>query len=362
MKKNILTLPVIKAEQPIGNLFITKISFDNLLGMSKVDRRHISNDDEVLGIQRELKADKVKRIQKYLTTINATFPNSIIVNVNSENIESSTEKEISLLVKEDTFTIIDGQHRLAGFEGYKGDAFDIILTIFVDLEIAQQAELFSTINSEQTKVDPSLNVNLVLDDKYFTPRKMMVEIANSFNYDKSSPWFNQIKMLGLKNNGIISLASFVRPLFDLTYPERDWYLIKNELTSSSQFPSFDNFDYDNHRYFFWLFYTRQDIASIYKILLNYFSALKNIFTKDWMSQKSILNKTTGYNAMMRLFKDLIPYGLDKHDFTYQFFFDHLSPLVELDGTITSENYGSSGLYSTNLLYKQFKEKITWNIT
>lgn len=80
--------------------------------MSKVDRRHITNDDEVLGIQRELKNDKVIQIKKYLTTVFATFPNSIIVNVSSNNIVNKTDSVLTLKVNDDTFTIIDGQHSI----------------------------------------------------------------------------------------------------------------------------------------------------------------------------------------------------------------------------------------------------------
>ena len=355
---NTIKLKVIQVNQPISTLYIAKIGYADLWSMSKVDRRHITNDDEVLGIQRELKTEKVKQIQKYLTTKYATFPNSIIVNVSSKHIVSVNDEELELRVSEDTFTIIDGQHRLAGFKDYDRSEFELILTIFVDLEIPLQAEIFSTINSEQTKVDPSLNINLVLNDKLFTPRKMVVEIAQSFNYDTESPWYKQIKLLSARDDGMISLASFSRPLFDLTYAEKDWYLIKNELQSCKEyFPLFDNFKYDEHRYIFWTFYKNRDSASVYKILWNYFTALKSIFENDWLNPESILNKTTGYNAMIRLFKDIVPIGLQEHKFSYDFFFEFLKPIKDLDGIVTAENYGSSGLYSTNQLYGDFCDRL-----
>ena len=355
---NTIKLKVIQVNQPISSLYIAKIGYADLWSMSKVDRRHITNDDEVLGIQRELKTDKVKQIQKYLTTKYATFPNSIIVNVSSENIVSQSDQVLELKISEDTFTIIDGQHRLAGFEDYNGSDFELILTVFVDLETPLQAEIFSTINSEQTKVDPSLNINLVLNDKLFTPRKMVVEVAQSFNYDTESPWYKQIKLLSARNDGMISLASFSRPIFDLTYAEKDWYLIKNELTSNKdRFPLFDVFNYDENRYIFWTFYKNKDSASVYKILWNYFAVLQNIFEKDWLNPESILNKTTGYNAMMRLFKDIVPVGLQEHRFSYDFFFELLKPIKDLDGVVTAENYGSSGLYSTSKLYGDFRDRL-----
>ena len=352
---------VIKVEQPIAPIYIAKINSSDLLSMSVVDRRHIVDDDEVLGIQRELKLDKVRQIKKYLSTYEATFPNSIIVNVKKEDLISVDENEIMLRKKEDTFTIIDGQHRLAGFEGYTGPLFELIVTIFIDLRIDQQAEIFSTINSQQTKVDPSLNVSLVLSDPLFTPKKMIVEIAQSFNFDKESPWYNNIKKTSGNNDGndgLITLSAFSKPLFDLTFPESDWYLIKNALSVNPQKPNFDfDANYKMERYPFWFFYKNRDSASVYKILWNYFKVLQSLLEDDWLNQESLLNKTTGYNAMIHLFKDLVPLCINERSFNYSFILQLLDPLKALNGSITSSNYGTSGTYASNQLFRAFWEAI-----
>lgn len=353
-----IKLNIIKVEQPIGDIFIAAINPIDLLKMSFVDRVRIEEEDEILGIQRELRKDKVAQIKTYLTSLDATFPNSIIVNVNSEYIKNVTESSIELEVNENTFTIIDGQHRLEGFRDNHIENFNLIISIYRDLEISQQANIFSTINSQQTKVDPSLNLNLELKSEVYTPIKMMIEIAQSFNYDNDSPWFNNIKMLNGKTNGIISVAAFVRPLLDLTYPSKDYYLIRNELFEArNDFPNFNNFDYKSDRYPFWDFYKRKDYKSIYKILFNYFKALSIILNEDWVNQNSILNKTTGYNAFMKLFKDLFIEGKNKGKLNYEFFFEKLSPINVLNGEIRSENYGASGLKASNDLYNELKKHI-----
>lgn len=356
---------ILKVEQPIGCFYIAKIDSSDLLSMSSVDIRHIENDDEILGIQRELKHEKVRQIKKYLSTYDATFPNSIIVNVRKEYFISADESVIKLKRKEDTFTIIDGQHRLAGFDGYAGPKFELIVTIFIDLRIDQQAEIFSTINSQQTKVDPSLNVSLVLSDPHFTPKKMIVEIAQSFNYDKESPWYNNIKKIGGNNDGydgIITLAAFSKPLFDLTYPESDWHLIKNALSVDNYSPDFSfDVDYRIDRYPFWEFYKKHDSASVYKILWNYFKAFQLILDSDWLSPESLLNKTTGYNAMIHLFKELVPTCIRNHSFSHSFFMGLLNPLEALNGSITSSNYGTSGAYASNQLFKDFMDLIKPNM-
>ena len=57
--------------------------------------------------------------------------------------------------------------------------------------------------------------------------------------------------------------------------------------------------------------------------------------------------------------------MNENRFTYEFFFEKFSLLSKLDGSIKAENYGSSGLYSTNQLYKDFNnilsEKIYDNV-
>lgn len=359
-----ITLEVIKVIQPIGEVYIGKMDAERLFRMSTVDRRHINNDDEVIGVQRPLIPEKVKEIQKYLKTQNATFPNSIIVNVRKEDakiVSSNDDKglaKIELRNEDDIFTIIDGQHRLFGFENYNGKPFELILTIFIGLEEPLQSDVFTIINSEQTKVDPSLSINLALSDKTETPRKKLVQIAQSFNIDEESPWYHQIKMLGSQSEGIISLAAFVRPLFNLTYPEKMLIDIKNRLNQYyPEFPDFKCLPVDSQRYPFWPLYVSQNPSVIYKILLNYFRAFKQVLSDDWMNQESILNKTSGYNAMIRLLRTLIPIGLRMGSLSETFFLQKLSPLSKMSGSITSEFYGSSGLYSSNALYRDMLKEI-----
>jgi len=357
-----ITLEIIKVVQPIGTLYVSKITPDKLLIMSSVDRRRIEEDDQVLGVQRELRKDKVSQIKKYLSSVDATFPNSIIVNTTSENIVSETPTSLEIKVDENAFTIIDGQHRVEGFRDNPVKNFELLIAVFKDLKIDQQANIFSTINSQQTKVDPSLNLHLEMNNRVFTPKKMMIEIAQSFCLDSKSPWHNGIKILGNQaNSGIISLSAFVKPLLNLTYPEQDYHLIRNRLIDSEkEFPNFNEFNYKSDRYIFWSFYTKKDSASVYKILLNYFQALSVTLEEDWLNNKSLLNKTTGYNAIMKLFKDLAVEGIQEGRLSYDYFFDKIEKLSSMNGTINSSNYGASGIKASNELYEEMKKTLANN--
>lgn len=356
--KNTIKLNVIKVKQPVGTIYVAKITPEILLQMSIVDRRRIEEDEEILGIQRELRPDKVQQIKRYLTSYDATFPNSIIVNTTSEFIITETENYIEIDNQENTFTIIDGQHRVEGFRDNPIANFELIIAIFKDLKTDQQANIFSTINSQQTKVDPSLNFHLEINSKVYTPKKMMIEIAQSFCLDSESPWYQEIRILGRQTTGILSLSAFVKPLLELTYPENDYYLIRNTITEKKDgYNDLIFFDFDIKRYVFWEFYLRKDSESVYKILFNYFKSLSVLLNEDWLNPKSLLNKTTGYNAIMKLFKDVYTEGIDKGTLKYDFFFKRLEGLSSMNGTITSENYGASGFKASNELYTEMKKTL-----
>ena len=78
---------------------------------------------------------------------------------------------------------------------------------------------------------------------------------------------------------------------------------------------------------------------------------------DWLNPESILNKTSGYNAMIKLLSNIIIIGIERGDLTENFFFEILSPLSKMTGSITSDVYGSSGLYSANNLYKDMLKEL-----
>jgi hypothetical protein len=50
--------------------------------------------------------------------------------------------------------------------------------------------------------------------------------------------------------------------------------------------------------------------------------LKVILNKDWLNEKSILNKTTGYIAVIKLFRDVVKEGFERGDLSYGFFSNH----------------------------------------
>lgn len=362
---------VIKVTQPIWDFYIWKINANKLIDLSFSDIRRMeeNKDDKFIWVQRDLNKKRIKKIKEYLESFDSTFPNSVVLTIDSENIIS--ENDDFLIIKDfnDVFSIIDWQHRLAWLDwSDKSNKFDIIVTIFKDLNDSQQANLFSTINSEQSKVDPSLKYNLELESELYTPRKFIALLTETFNSFEKSPFYWKLKILWSnmseedRKETILSWSWFSRELEYILYKDDDYFKIRNLLyknnNDSNRNKYLSELKYDNNKFVLWDFYLKDDIKWAFKILYNYFISFKNNFNNDWNNPKSILLKTTWYWAMIKLFVDIYNDINEKWlEFNEDSFNKYIIKIRDMDWTINSDNYKSSWWASANELYKVFKENI-----
>jgi DGQHR domain-containing protein len=173
----------IAVEQPLGTFYVGSIPAKDVLDISYADIRRIEGRDieKVVGIQRELNSQRVKELKKYVRTVDAAFPTSVIVAVDDKNAEFDSRSSIMKLRREESVAkIIDGQHRLAGLEGFDG-TFDLCVTVFVDMDLQDQAMTFATINLAQTKVGKSLVYDLYEFQRARSPQKTCHNIARLLN-------------------------------------------------------------------------------------------------------------------------------------------------------------------------------------
>lgn len=116
-KKESIPIKVLPVKQNIGELYVGVAKASDVKKICSADERRYNPDDleKYLGMQRTLSKKRVKEIKDYLKTKDATFPNSIILSL--KNGVFFIEGNI-LYVKKDksSANIIDGQHRLAGFD------------------------------------------------------------------------------------------------------------------------------------------------------------------------------------------------------------------------------------------------------
>lgn len=212
--------------------------------------------------------------------------------------------------------IIDGQHRIYGIMKSKISEIELPVVIMFDLIPQEKAYIFSTINSNQVTVPKSLIYDLYDVSELRSPYKTCHEIARALNSDKKSPYYNRLKMLGKKmsDNEVLSQGTFVYELIKMitNNPQKDGIAIKNN----------KELDYlDERKYPFRDLFIRGKDELIYKIILNAFTAVKNVFHNDWNSEKSILSKSMGYGAILRAMPEIVKRGRYDKKLNLEFFED-----------------------------------------
>lgn len=394
-----IEIPYIEVKQPIGNFYLSVIKWKDLLSIAKADIRKIDEEsdrnnsfDSYLGIQRKLSPNRIKEISEYVQTIDATFPTSIILHINSETktlngrdisnyspdeIECNLDKidivrnielnkdtnKLRIRSNDKVAQILDGQHRIEGLRKFYDDNngnlfskelndFDLNVTIFVDLDIDDQAQIFSVINKAQTKVNKSLVYDLFEYAKHRSPQKTSHDIVRLLNKKEGSPFHRRIKILGTAENTnteTIAQATFVElimgyisdnPMRDRDILKRNSLFGRNTIQKLTEKKEIQKYIFRN------LFLDDKD-EIIFQNIYNYFLVVSKKWPESWNNntEGNILNKSTGLIALMRLLRTVIN-KIDKYEEIigedeYKTVLDKIR--IE-DGTFIKETYvpGSSG--------------------
>lgn len=323
MNKSI-TFDCIKIKQPLGEFYLGAIPFKQLIDITYTDQRRLAGEkdfENYLGIQRPLNQNRVKKIRQYVETEDSCFPTAVIIAVDGkcasfndaenkltlseykrENEEENEEERIPF---EAIAKILDGQHRIEGLKGANiQKEFEINVSIFIDMDIADQAYLFSTVNLAQTKVNKSLVYDLFDLAEKRSPQKVCHNVALVLDKEKKSPFYQKVKRLGVSTQGrfneTIAQATFVEAL--LKYVSKDPVDDRN-LYLKNKTPKLISADELTTYIFRNMFIEEKDIE-IADIIWNYFEAIKNKWERAWAdtSRGSMLNKTNGFKAFMRFLK------------------------------------------------------------
>lgn len=369
--KQYIEIPCLEATQPIGNMYIAVMNCEVLDYISTVDVRRIREEREVeeyTGIQRKLNSNREKEIGKYVNLIDATFPNSIILSMTSENVSyDEKEKKLKILYAEDVAKVLDGQHRIAGLSHYEknGESFQCIVTIYIDMELEDQAIVFATINSEQKPVSNSLVADLYSFANSRSPQKTCHTIARVLYREEESPFYKKIKILGTARDTekeTITQDTFVKGIMQYISrdPQNDRNIYKeNRFLFKNNKPPYaeekDKAKLNLRR----LFINDESDVKITQLIVNYFLAVKERWPTSWnkVVNNNILNKSTGYIALMKFFKHAYTHlRIDDEDVVSKdSFFSVFKNIDIADGTFTTENYLPGGKGQSQL-YKELLSK------
>lgn len=235
-------------------------------------------DKEEGAVQRVLNIRRINDIKEFILG-GRTFFNSFILNWTEVNFQPEIQEEvISLPISVSSAQVIDGQHRIAGFEAAieedesVGDR-DIIITLCMHLTTQKAAEIFLNINTEQKPVPKSLMYDLfgeVIDDETHAVNRS-TDIARYLNDDLDSPLYKLIKFPGSPRGvGNIELSTFVAS-------------IKEHLKPGGTFGVYKLTTLDHQKV----------------VITNYFKSIKEFYVKNklWSSKtKNPFLKAAGFNG------------------------------------------------------------------
>lgn len=331
----------IEVQQPIGTFYLCSIPATFLLKVVKSTPR----SDDQYAVQREKSPQRIRDIGAYCSDPDAIFPTPIVVSVNSNDVILDEEKHIIVIPTDKGIIgdVIDGQHRLWGIESSKRpERFQLPVVFMFDLTVAEQAYIFSTINSNQRKVDPSLIYDLFDVSENRSPYKTVHEIARVMNSSESSPFYNRLKMLGKRTSNqekaTLSQGTFAKSILMLISkkPDEDTrnLKLKKNLADDTRLP------------LRFLFIEGKDDLLV-RILSNCFNALKEVFPAEWETPTSnILWKSTGFRAVIYALSSLCRKGLREHVLTKNFFIKCFEAFKEVLSkeqlTLTSKSFPGGG--------------------
>jgi len=283
------------AKQRSWHIFSFVMNSEDFDRIAFVSRR---DDDKEVGYQRNLSKQRAADIARYIDKENGCIPNSILVNLEQGATYHEKTQTLRIPNQPKAAWVIDGQHRMFGLREAK-TAYDLVVTAFLNIDVAEQARQFKIINSKQKGVPTSLLydlLDLTKDGTYVQQRGH--ELATRLNGDPESPWYRKIDLTG-SGDGLITQTRVVTAVEGLI-SERGVL-----------------FQYSEEQQ--------------YGILKNYFSAIKTIFSSDWGNKNSVLTKALGFSAWLIVLPQVFNVCLQRfQNFTVKSVVAVLTPIKTYD--------------------------------
>lgn len=241
-------------------------------------------EDKDKGYQRALSPARAEKIGKFVDAGNV-LPLSVLVSFDDDTRIVKGKSAISIPNRPDAGWVIDGQHRLAGVHRSK-KGLPIPVVAFIGLSLQDQISAFITINREQVGVPSSLYYELLkhlpgAKNEADLIKERAADLATALKLDEASPFYSRIVVTISPKRGEMSLTNFVRKVAPLLRRE------------TGRLATFD----DDERK---------------GILNNYYSALKQVYPKEYNRADTIFFKTLGFGALINVLPNFLDMALQQY--------------------------------------------------
>jgi len=297
--------------------YLAVISAKKIFEHSIISR---ADEDKDKGYQRVLSERRAKDIAEYLNNGNI-IPGCIILSAQSKAKLIFKGEELSFEEHNDSFFVIDGQHRLFG-SSYAENQIDIPVYIFNNLTILEEVQYFLDVNSKQKGVPKTLRIEL---SKFLSEPKSKDEIRlqlfNKLNTDPESPLFNRLSSTS-SVRGKITHVPFQQAL--------DPILDKEPMSV---------FDFDKK----------------YKLLKNFLEAVSTVLIDNFGDSKR-LTTTVFFNAIFKNFIMIYNRALMNGNLQVSTFIEVISSIRDID----FDEHTGTGKSADKALTEDIKFKIENN--
>lgn len=214
------------------------------------------SEDPISGFQRSLDERRALSIAEYVRK-GGVIPSSIILSAqaNSGFEYSSKNKTIGFNVKESSFLIIDGQHRVYGFRklnemGFEEIKLRIPVVVFTELTPMQEAKIFIDVNTQQRPVPKELLLDIKkLAETESSDEALLDIIFTLFETQNDSCLKSKLSRFE-KQRSKISKVTFYeafKPLlkaFNISNPDNLYQIINSYLYASKDLLQNQNIDFN----------------------------------------------------------------------------------------------------------------------
>lgn len=323
--------PYIEAKQGDRKFLLTKLPASIVTAISYAAIR--GQTQEVGAVQRVLNQGRINSIKAF-TLQGGDYPNAVVLNwVSKTNRLNTSDGALSFSIENDLAQIIDGQHRIAGIkaaieENKSLGKLELPVVIYRNLSTKECADIFLSINTEQKPVPRSLVFDLygVASENVIDLAAVRARDIAMFLNESGSPYAGEIKMPGApKRRGGIPLSSAVTGIKPLVEENGAFEQIAiKELELQRQ------------------------------IILNWFSALENIYGESWDDKDNAFQYASGFLAAMDFLRlQLIPFCNTQESFeikTIQASLNLTGPLI-----FQSEVKGQGGSEAQKKIYARLQD-------
>jgi len=251
-------------------------------------------EEDKKGYQRLLSEKRAKDIAQYIND-GGIIPGCIILSAQNNSNLKFSNNEISFDENEDSFFVIDGQHRLYGAK-YAENEIKIPVYIFNNLNIPEEVQYFLDVNSKQKGVPKTLRIELT---KFLSEPgsrdEIRLQLFNKLNEDPESPLFNRLS----------STTSVPGKLSHVPFQQVINPLLEKEPMSV--------FDFEKK----------------YMLLVNFLKAIDTILSDNFGDSKR-LTTTVFFNAIFNNFDMIYNRVVMKGNLQVENFINVINPIKDID--------------------------------